>query len=128
MTTPSNFHLSTTGNTDDCRAQYQISNIVKQSPKQVASRTPNIVDHYSGLLDALSPSQRRGLTARLANGYYDGWRPTRAQLIGYIQQEFGIVVKDHGPYGCRLRPTVSGLLTAAGSQAFPIDSKPEAGQ
>jgi len=62
------------------------------------SGPPSIIDQYSGLLDNLTSSQRRGLIAKLSNGYYDGWRPTRAQLIRYIQHEFGVTAHDqHGP-------------------------------
>ena len=58
--------------------------------KRALSRTPTIADQYSGLLDDLTPGQRRGLIAKLSVGYYEGWRPTRAQLAGHIQDEFGI--------------------------------------
>ena len=44
------------------------------------SGTPSIADQYSGLLDDLTPGQCRGLIAKLSAGYYDGWRPTRAEL------------------------------------------------
>jgi hypothetical protein len=54
--------------------------------------TPNIVDQYCGLLDNLTPSQRRGLVAKLAIEYYDGWRPTRSQLAAYVQKNFGVIV------------------------------------
>ena len=58
--------------------------------KRAPSRTPTIADQYSGLLDDLSPGQRRGLIANLSVGYYEGWQPTRAQLARHIQDEFGV--------------------------------------
>ena len=58
--------------------------------KRSLSRTPTIADQYSGLLDDLTPGQRRGLIAKLSVGYYEGWRPTRAQLARHIQDEFGV--------------------------------------
>ena len=58
--------------------------------KRAISRTPTIADQYSGLLDNLTPGQRRGLIAKLSVGYYEGWRPTRAQLARHIQDEFGV--------------------------------------
>jgi hypothetical protein len=54
--------------------------------------TPNIVDQYYGLLDNLTPGQRRGLVAKLAIEYYDGWRPTRGQLAAYVQKNFGVII------------------------------------
>jgi hypothetical protein len=59
--------------------------------KGAISRTPTIADQYSGLLDNLTHGQRRGLIAKLSVGYYEGWRPTRAQLARHIQEEFGVL-------------------------------------
>lgn len=58
------------------------------------SGAPSIADQYSGLLDDLSPSQRRGLIAKLSVGYCDDWRPTRAQLARHIQNVFGVTAFD----------------------------------
>jgi hypothetical protein len=66
----------------------------RPSVQQGISRSLNITDQYFGLLDDLTSSQRRGLIAKLSNGYYDGWQPTRAQLIRYIQNEFGVTARD----------------------------------
>jgi hypothetical protein len=63
--------------------------------KHNISRMPNIVDQYSGLLDDLTSRQRWGLIARLSNGYYEGWRPTRAQLSRYLYHEFGVTTFSH---------------------------------
>jgi hypothetical protein len=60
------------------------------SLKRALTRTPTVADQYSGLLDDLSPGQRRGLIANLSVGYYEGWRPTRAQLARHIHDEFGV--------------------------------------
>jgi len=61
------------------------------------SGVPSIADQYFGLLDELTPGQRRGLIARLSVGYYDGWRPTRVQLARHIRNEFGVTtVGFHG--------------------------------
>jgi hypothetical protein len=71
----------------------QISTKPDVQSRQDSSRTtPNIADQYRGLLDNLTPSQRRGLVAKLAIEYYDGWRPTRSQLAAYVQKNFGVVV------------------------------------
>ena len=57
-----------------------------------SSSPPNIADQYYGLLDNLTPGQRRGLVAKLAIEYYDGWRPTRGQLAAYVQKNFGVII------------------------------------
>ena len=67
----------------------------RPSATQGTSRAPSIADQYSGLLDDLTASQRRGLIAKLANGYYDGWRPTRAQLIRHLWNEYGVIPRDN---------------------------------
>jgi hypothetical protein len=53
-------------------------------------RTPNITDQYAGLLNNLTDRQRSGLIAKLSAGFYDGWRPTRYELIQYLQDEYEI--------------------------------------
>jgi len=35
----------------------------------------------------LSARRRRGLIARLSVGYYDGWRPSRAEVAELVAQE-----------------------------------------
>jgi len=49
--------------------------------------TPNIADRFADLLAPLSPRRRRGLIARLSQGYYEGWRPTRAEVAALVTQE-----------------------------------------
>ncbi|WP_420124239.1 hypothetical protein [Nakamurella sp.] len=51
------------------------------------SATPNIADRFADLLAPLSPRRRRGLIARLSQGYYEGWRPTRAEVAALVAQE-----------------------------------------
>ncbi len=51
------------------------------------SSTPNIADRFADLLAPLSPRQRRGLIARLSQGYYEGWRPNRAEVAALVAQE-----------------------------------------
>jgi hypothetical protein len=52
-----------------------------------ARTTPNIADRFADLLAPLSPRRRRGLIARIAVGYYEGWRPTRAEVAELVAQE-----------------------------------------
>lgn len=51
------------------------------------STTPNIADRFADLLAPLSPRRRRGLIARLSHGYYEGWRPSRAEVAALVAQE-----------------------------------------
>jgi hypothetical protein len=83
MTTATGFDIDDGGRTDT-------RNDATTSLKRALSRTPTIADQYSGLLDGLTPGQRRGLIANLSVGYYEGWRPTRAQLARHIHGEFGV--------------------------------------
>lgn len=49
--------------------------------------TPNIADRFADLLAPLSTRRRRGVIARLAVGYYEGWRPSRAEVAELVAQE-----------------------------------------
>ena len=51
------------------------------------SSTPNIADRFADLLAPLSARRRRGLIARLSVGYYEGWRPSRAEVAELVAQE-----------------------------------------
>ena len=44
-------------------------------------------DRFADLLAPLSPRRRRGLIARLSQGYYEGWRPSRAEVAALVAQE-----------------------------------------
>ena len=59
-----------------------------QSPAGTSSgATPNIADRFADLLAPLSARRRRGLIARLSVGYYEGWRPSRAEVAELVAQE-----------------------------------------
>ncbi len=47
----------------------------------------SIADRYADLLAPLSARRRRGLIARLSVGYYEGWRPSRAEVAALVAQE-----------------------------------------
>lgn len=66
--------------------------VVAAGSTTTLSATHSIADQYAGLLERLTPGQRRGLVAKLSIGYYDGWRPTRVQLAKYIAEVLGINV------------------------------------
>ena len=52
-----------------------------------AAATPSIADRFDDLLAPLSARRRRGLIARLSVGYYEGWRPSRAEVAELVAQE-----------------------------------------
>jgi|GEM_PF-5657823 len=52
-----------------------------------AEVTPSIADFYGDLLRPLTERQRKGLIARLSNGYYEGWRPSRREVALLVEQE-----------------------------------------
>jgi hypothetical protein len=52
-----------------------------------AGATPNIADRFADLLAPLSSRRRRGLIARLSVGYYEGWRPSRAEVAELVAHE-----------------------------------------
>lgn len=49
--------------------------------------TPSIADRFADLLAPLSGRRRRGLIARISVGYYEGWRPSRAEVAELVAQE-----------------------------------------
>ncbi|MGS0686668.1 hypothetical protein ACVBEQ_16240 [Nakamurella sp. GG22] len=49
--------------------------------------TPSIADRFADLLAPLSNRRRRGLIARLSVGYYEGWRPSRAEVTELVAEE-----------------------------------------
>ena len=63
-----------------------------RSPQSM--RRPGIADRFADLLRPLSEAQRRGLIARLSVGYYEGWRPSRAEIADLVTLELGILTVD----------------------------------
>lgn len=63
-----------------------------RSPQSM--RRPGIADRYADLLRPLSEAQRRGLIARLSVGYYEGWRPSRAEIADLVALELGMLTVD----------------------------------
>ena len=64
----------------------------RRSPQ--SKRRPGIADRFADLLRPLSEAQRRGLIARLSVGYYEGWRPSRAEIADLVTLELGILTVD----------------------------------
>lgn len=52
---------------------------------------PNIADPYRDLLAFLDPPRRRGMISWIATGYYDGWRPDRAEIADLVGVELGVL-------------------------------------
>ncbi len=63
---------------DNGEAQEQYTTPHKPSTK------PSIIGSYADVLEALTPQRRRGLVAQLAVGFYDGWRPGRAEVADIV--------------------------------------------
>lgn len=62
----------------------------------VRNRRPengNIADPFVDLLEPLDDGARRGLVHRLAVGYYEGWRPTRAEVALLVDLESGRITE-----------------------------------
>lgn len=54
----------------------------------------NVADPFHDLLSVLEDGPRRGFVQRLATGYYEGWRPTRAQVANLVAREMGRITED----------------------------------
>ena len=63
-----------------------------RSPQSM--RRPGIADRFADLLRPLSEAQRRGLIARMSVGYYEGWRPSRAEIADLVALELGMLTVD----------------------------------
>ena len=76
----------------------------------------NIADAYRDLMCHLTAAQRRGWTARLATGYYEGWRPSRDELADLVAVELGVLTLEESVERIRARrrgqfpPSVIGRL------------------
>ena len=68
-----------------------------------SKRRPGIADRFADLLRPLSEAQRRGLIARLSVGYYEGWRPSRAEIADLVALELGLLTVDECLQRERLR-------------------------
>ena len=55
---------------------------------------PHISDRYADLLEPLSQRQRRAITSQLTIGFYEGWRPSRAEIAELVAAELGIITVD----------------------------------
>lgn len=71
-----------------------------------AVTTRHISDRYAGLLEYLSPSQRAGMVARLATGFYEAWRPSIYELADLVAVQLGLLTWDQASE--RHRRRVSG--------------------
>jgi hypothetical protein len=73
----------------------------RQTPDATAPR--NIADEYRDLMCYLTAAQRRGLTSRLATGYYEGWRPSRDELADLVAVELGVLTVEESSERMRAR-------------------------
>ena len=64
---------------------------------------PTIADRYADLLDLLDHRQRQGLIVRLTVGYYDGWRPSRNEVMDIVAVTLKIMTIEESLDRQRLR-------------------------
>jgi len=73
------------------RADRRIRNrlFLRSSARRLSFGDPNIAVRFADLLAPLS-QLRRGVIARLSQGYYyEGWRPSRAEVAELVARELG---------------------------------------
>jgi len=66
-------------------------------------RPANIADHYSDLLEPLSARSRLGMIAQLSVGFYEGWRPSRAEVADLIALKLGVLTVEEAHERVRQR-------------------------
>jgi hypothetical protein len=89
--------VAQSGDADDLELQDQ------HPTRHKPSTEPSIIDGYADVLDVLNPMRRRGLVAQIANGFYDGWRPGRAEVTDIVAVELGMLTIDECVRRRRLR-------------------------
>lgn len=76
-----------------------------------SSYTERFPDLFAGLTD----DQASGITNALANGYLEGWQPTREQVADLIAVELGQISEDeYFARGGRRADLAAGRIKAAG--------------
>ena len=85
-------------------------------PRAPSSRTPTIADEYADLLRPLNNRQRRAMILRLTFGFYDDWRPTRAEMADLVAVELGTLSADEASRRQRQRT----VKTARGDAGCPL--------
>jgi len=63
-------------------------------PRAPLSSTPTIADEYADLLRPLNNRQRRAMILRLTFGFYEDWRPSRAEMADLVAVELGALSAD----------------------------------
>lgn len=64
---------------------------VARSPQLNRPGIARIGDHYESVLAMLTPAMRRRYELRLTHGFYDGWRPSRGELIDEIALDLALI-------------------------------------
>jgi hypothetical protein len=79
---------------DAVRLDVSAGSSLPDVPRSLLSRTPTIADEYADLLRPLNNRQRRAMILRLTFGFYDGWRPCRAEMADLVAVELGTLGAD----------------------------------
>jgi hypothetical protein len=54
----------------------------------------NVADRYADLLSHLPREKHAGLIARISQGFYDGWRPSRGEVADLVAVELRLLTID----------------------------------
>lgn len=68
----------------------------------------NISDQYADLLEVLDERKRAGMVSLLSVNYYEGWRPTRAEVADLVAVQLGVLSIEESIERQRLRSAGSG--------------------
>jgi hypothetical protein len=91
-----------------------IAEVVPDQPRPLS-----IFDGYRDLLGLLSHRRRMGLIASLSVGFYEGWRPHRAEVADLIAFEISVLTVDEAHDRVRQRrrgadvPDITAIILAA---------------
>jgi hypothetical protein len=72
-------------------------------PGRDRAEPSNIADHYRDLLALVSKRKRLGIIAQLSVGFYEGWRPSRAEVADLIALDLGLMTVDEAHERVRKR-------------------------
>jgi hypothetical protein len=78
-------------------------------PRPPLARTLTVADEYADLLRPLNNRQRRAMMLRLTFGFYDGWRPSRAEMADLVAVELGTLSSDEASRRQRQRALSANL-------------------
>ena len=85
------------------KTQFNLVNSTHDTTIYYPKRPANIADNYDDLLALLSARSRLGMIAQLSVGFYEGWRPSRAEIADLVALELGVLKVDEAHERARQR-------------------------